>query len=147
MALSKGHDGSINLRKRRDLEVSNIHCELGAALNCDVTPTDIKALALQFSRGDAALGELRVSGPFDASKMEGRLNVDLTHLDKQLLNLAGAASGLDFGPTTIIATNQIQLSKAEPFNLNTMRGIQPHRDDAGERFEEFDFLPGEIRAA
>ncbi|HZI31206.1 MAG TPA: AsmA family protein, partial [Candidatus Binatia bacterium] len=84
---------------------------LGAALNCDVTPTDIKEVALQFSRGGAMLGELRVSGPFDAEKMEGNLSVALSHLDKQVLNLAGAGSGLDFGPTTINSTNQIQLSK------------------------------------
>src|SRR4030095_12849155 len=33
-------------------------------------------------------------------------------IDKQVLNLAGAASGIDFGPTTLNSTNEIQVSKA-----------------------------------
>jgi len=103
--------GELHLNIAEAAGAFSAFAELGAALNCDVTPTDIKALALQFNRGDATLGELRVSGPFDATTLEGRLNVDLAHLDKQVLNLAGTASGLDFGPTTISATNQIQLSK------------------------------------
>ena len=85
---------------------------LGAALNCDMTPTDIKEVALRFTRGDARLGELVASGPFDAEKMEGHVTVDLSHVDKQVLNLVGAASGIDFGPTTVSSTNLIQLSKS-----------------------------------
>ena len=85
---------------------------LGAELNCDVTPTEIKQVALHFQKGDARLGEVRVSGPFDLEKTEGRITVQILAIDKQVLNLAGAATGLDFGTTTINATNNIQLANA-----------------------------------
>ena len=46
-------------------------------LNCNLTPTEIQNIALQFQRGGNALGELRVNGPFSAEKKEGRFNVNL----------------------------------------------------------------------
>jgi len=99
-----------------------------ANLDCAITPTEIKQVALRFQRGDTRLGELRVSGPFNMEKNEGRLAVELQGIDKKLLNLAGASSGLDFGPTTISSTNQIELTKAGTtiglvgqFNLNQLQ--------------------------
>ena len=85
---------------------------LGMTLDCDATPTEVKQVALKFSRADADLGQLLVSGPFDMQKQEGKLTVQLLSLDKRLLNLVGAKNGLDFGPTTIGSTNQIELAKA-----------------------------------
>ena len=84
---------------------------LGSELNVEVTPTDIKEVALRFQKGDTRLGELRVSGPFDMQKLEGRLSIVLAGIDKQLLNLAGAKSGMDFGGTTISSTNLVELAK------------------------------------
>jgi uncharacterized protein involved in outer membrane biogenesis len=83
----------------------------GSVLDVDVAPTDIKGVVLQFKKGDARLGELRVSGPFDMQKLEGRLTIALGGIDKQLLNLAGAKTGLDFGGTTISSTNLVELTK------------------------------------
>jgi len=101
---------------------------LGAALDYEVTPTEIKQVALRFQKGGASLGQLLISGPFDAEKTEGRLNVELSGIDKQVLNLAGAKSGIDFGPTTINSTNQIQLTKSGTmivitgeFNVNKLQ--------------------------
>jgi uncharacterized protein involved in outer membrane biogenesis len=101
---------------------------LGASLDCDVTPTEIKQVALRFQKGSTPLGELRVSGPFNMEKTEGRLTVQLANIDKNLLNLAGASSGIDFGPTTINSTNEIQLANAGAaitaaglFNLNQLQ--------------------------
>jgi hypothetical protein len=107
---------------------------LGADLDCDLTPAEIKQVALRFQKGGIALGQLRVSGPFDLGKTEGRLNVEIAGIDKQLLNLAGAAggvgalSGLDFGTTAVSATNQVQLAKSGSvitaggqFNLNKLQ--------------------------
>lgn len=82
----------------------------GTTFTCDVTPTEIKQVALRFAKGDSQLGELLVSGPFNIEKTEGRLDIKLFGVDKNLLNLAGASSGLDFGPTTINSTNQVQLA-------------------------------------
>ncbi len=101
---------------------------LGANLDCNVTPTEIKQVALRFQKGDTQLGELLVNGPFDSSKTEGRLTISLLNIDKNLLNLAGASSGVDFGPTKINSTNQIQLAKSGAaitlngqFNLNDLQ--------------------------
>ncbi len=85
---------------------------LGADLDCEVTPTDIKQVALRFQKGAVPLGQLRVSGPFDMGKTEGNLRVEVLSIDKQVLNLAGAKSGVDFGTTTINSTNEIQLAKS-----------------------------------
>ncbi|HTL58113.1 MAG TPA: AsmA family protein [Candidatus Limnocylindrales bacterium] len=84
---------------------------LMANLDCDVTPTEVRQVALRFQKGNTALGQIRVAGPFDMGKTEGKLNIEVFNIDKNLLNLAGASSGLDFGPTTINSTNQIQLAK------------------------------------
>ena len=84
---------------------------LAADLDCDVTPTEVKQVSLHFSKGAAKLGEVRVNGPLDMNKMEGKLTVQLLALDKQVLNIIGAKSGIDFGTTTINSTNQIELTR------------------------------------
>ena len=84
----------------------------GAALVCDVTPAEIKQAVIHFQKSGTPLGELAVSGPLDLEKREGRLKVELSGIDKRLLNLAGAASGVDFGTTTISSTNEIVLTKS-----------------------------------
>jgi uncharacterized protein involved in outer membrane biogenesis len=84
---------------------------LAADLDCDITPTEVKQVSLHFSKGNARLGEARVNGPLDMSKMEGKLTVQLLALDKQVLNIVGASSGIDFGTTTVNSTNQIELTK------------------------------------
>ena len=85
---------------------------LSSELDCDITPAEIKQVALHFQKSGVPLGALRVSGPFALEKSEGKLNVELLALDRRLLNLVGASSGLDFGGTTINATNQIELAKS-----------------------------------
>jgi hypothetical protein len=46
------------------------------------------------------------------NKMEGKLAVQVLSIDKQVLNLAGAASGIDFGSTTLNSTNEITFAKS-----------------------------------
>ena len=44
--------------------------------------------------------------------MEGSLEVALRGIDRRLLNLAGAARGIDFGSTPISSTNEITLTNS-----------------------------------
>lgn len=85
--------------------------KLNGVLHCDLSPTEIKEVSLNFEKDGVHLGELRASGPFDAQKSQGKLSVELLAVDKKVLNLLGAKSGFDFGSTTITSTNQIELSK------------------------------------
>lgn len=81
-----------------------------ATFNCELTPTDLKELALRFTKADKKLAQIRVNGPFDAAKSEGKLKLEISGIDQQALNLAGSASGMDFGTTTFNSSNDIELS-------------------------------------
>ncbi|MDQ6631554.1 MAG: hypothetical protein M3Y82_07325 [Verrucomicrobiota bacterium] len=84
---------------------------LQIALNCDLSPTEIKQLALQFLQKGKSLGEMRVAGPFDAAKKEGRLKIEVISIDRQVLNLFGASKGIDFGATKINSSSELELSR------------------------------------
>lgn len=84
---------------------------LAVTLDCEATPTEVKQLAVRFTQSGQALGEVRVSGPLDPAKLEGKLNIAILALDRRVLNLAGASSGIDFGTTTVNATNLVELAK------------------------------------
>ncbi len=93
---------------------------LAANLNCDITPTDIKQVAMRFQKGTTPLGQILASGPFDMAKKEGRVKVEVLNIDRNVLNLAGASHGMDFGQTVINSTNQVDVAKAG--NLVTVNG-------------------------
>jgi len=84
---------------------------LAAHLDCDLTPTDLKQLALRFQKAGTDLAVVRVSGPFDTSKLEGKLKLEAQGIDRNVLNLAGAASGIDFGTTLISSQSDIDIAK------------------------------------
>lgn len=121
-------DGTFNFSLTGDLKPSSVlgdahlaishaggayadFAQLNGVLHCDLQPKEIKVVSLSFEKDRVALGELRASGPFDAEKSEGRLSVELLSVDKQVLNLFGAKSGLDFGSTKITLTNSVELAK------------------------------------
>lgn len=86
--------------------------KLDGTLHCDLSPTELKTVSLSFEKEGMRLGELRATGPFDVQKSEGRLRVDLLSVDKRVLNLFAARSGIDFGSTTITCTNEIDVAKS-----------------------------------
>lgn len=85
---------------------------LNAALESDVTPTEVRQVTVRFAKENTPLGQLLVRGPFDMQKIEGRLFAELTGVDKQLFNVAGGPMGIDFGSTTLRATNELQIAQA-----------------------------------
>ena len=94
--------------------------EIVVALEADVTPKEIRALAVRFSKGATPLGLLSVNGPFDTAKLEGQLNIDLSGIDRQVLNLVGPALGGDFATTTLNSSNVVVL--AEGAKTITLQG-------------------------
>lgn len=105
--------------------------DFAATFNCELTPTDLKELALRLAKGDATLAQIRVSGPFDTAKTEGKLKLVISGIDKRALNLAATSSGMDFGTTTFNCTNDIELadggkeiSLAGNFDLANLQVIQ-----------------------
>ncbi|MCC7377049.1 MAG: AsmA family protein [Verrucomicrobiales bacterium] len=83
----------------------------GAVLTAELTPAELKNLALQFQRKGASFGSVSASGPLDLAKKEGRLRVDVEAIDRNVLNLVGAAMNLDFATTRFDSTNAVQLSE------------------------------------
>ena len=88
---------------------------MNVSLEIDLTPREIRQIALRFAKGNQQLGQARVSGPLDREKMEGNLKVELLSLDKNILALAAAGSGYDFGNTSINSTNQVAISQNGSF--------------------------------
>jgi len=84
---------------------------LSATLAADLTPTDLREVLLRFQKAGNTLGQLRASGPFDASKQEGKITVEVASIDRQVLNLVGASKGIDFGSTVLNSTNRIDLAQ------------------------------------
>src|SRR5713226_1345687 len=84
---------------------------VAAALECELTATELKQVALSFKQNDKSLGQIRASGPLELAKSEGKVKIEIG-IDRHVLNLAGAMLGMDFGQTTISAAYEVDISKA-----------------------------------
>lgn len=84
---------------------------LAGVFECELTPTELKQIALRFEKGGQQLGLAKISGPFDTARQEGNLKLEITSIDRNVLNLIGAPKGIDFGGTTINSTGQITITK------------------------------------
>jgi len=92
---------------------------LGVTLNADLTPAQLNDVSVRFTKGGNNLGAIAASGPFSAETMEGRLAVSISQIDRQVLNLAGAALGIDFNQTAINSTNTVELAqRGRVINVN-----------------------------
>ncbi len=80
------------------------------ALGCDMTPSELRQVSLRFERGGQALGRIQVSGPLDVAKRETRLKVEISSIDRAVLNPFGASRGMDFGETTVNGSAQVDVS-------------------------------------
>ena len=83
---------------------------VGLALETDLTPAEVRQLTLRFEKAGQSLGQLKVSGPLELARKEGRLKVELFAIDRRMLNLLGDGRGWDFGQSTINSTNQVELT-------------------------------------
>lgn len=88
---------------------------LSANVQCDLTPSEIKGLILSLNKGTEGLGSVKVSGPLDTAKSEGRILVEISSIDRNLLNFAGLNQGMDFRDTRFSSTNQIELTQGGAF--------------------------------
>src|SRR5439155_12465257 len=103
--------GQVNVDKLQVIHNGQPIPALDLLARYEITPSEIKQVVLQFEKGGSPVGELRVGGPFSMEKKEGRLGMQIVGIDKQVLNLVGATSGLDFSSTMLNASNEISISK------------------------------------
>ncbi|MBL9138653.1 MAG: AsmA family protein, partial [Verrucomicrobiales bacterium] len=82
----------------------------GATLTAELTPEELKNLAVQFQRQGAAFGSMSASGPLNLAKKEGRLQINIAAIDRNVLNLVGAPMNLDFVTTRFDSTNSVQIA-------------------------------------
>ncbi len=79
------------------------------ALDTEISPTELKNVGVSFTKSGTELARVKVSGPFDAAKSEGKLKFELSGIDKRLLGIVGPVLGLDFAETALTATTDIAL--------------------------------------
>ena len=84
----------------------------GLGLTIDLTPTELKTLALSLQRGTLERRILKASGPLSLKTLDSKLALEIGPLDRELLNLAGGASGLDFRKTMVKADLVVESANA-----------------------------------
>ncbi len=84
---------------------------LGLSVDVDFAKDDLKDLALRFSQRGQELARIGLKGALELQKQEARLTYEIRGLDRRILALAGAASGLDLGETKVGATGRFDVLK------------------------------------
>jgi uncharacterized protein involved in outer membrane biogenesis len=85
---------------------------IGLMLDTELTAQELKVLALRFTKGNEELGRVSLNGVMDLDKNEARLSYDIRGIDRRVLALVGAASGLDLGDTGLTATGRVDVLKS-----------------------------------
>ena len=84
---------------------------LGATFTADATATEITQIRLAFRQRADELGRVTLSGPYDLTKKEARISYEITGLDRRVLAVAGAATGIDFAQTAVSASGRVDLAQ------------------------------------
>jgi len=84
---------------------------VGGAISLSVQPDSIEDVSIHFSKDGQSAGSIELSGPMNFNTLEGDLQLALSGLNRQFLNLAGAIVGLDFGETIVDGTLSCVLTK------------------------------------
>lgn len=84
---------------------------LVGTLACDFSANEVRDLSARFERDGQSLGVIRVRGPMDLARSEARLSLDVTSIDRNVLDLVGAPFGLDFLDTKINVKTTLDVSR------------------------------------
>lgn len=85
---------------------------VAAEVNCQLSPTDLEEFSVTLARTGKTLARLSAAGPLELARRQGRIKLSLTGIDRELLNLLGAASGIDFTGTSISSEHVIELGES-----------------------------------
>jgi len=114
--------------------------KLGATLQTDMSPTEIRQLQLSFKKDGQSFGSLGLNGTLALEKKEARLNYEIQGLDRRVLGIVGAGAGLDVGQTQVSAKGNIDMTKdgqivsskgrlaVDRFSLGLTNGVTPVLD-------------------
>mgnify|MGYP001178975459 CR=1 FL=1 len=90
------------------------------ALTIALTPSEVASSGLELLRGEESIALIKVQGPFDSRRLEGRLDIETGVLSRPFLNMASLVTGLDFGSSKV--QGAATLNSAFGGNVVSMRG-------------------------
>ena len=96
--------------------------EVVGTLGCDLADNEVRNFSVRFERAGKGLGVIGVRGSMDLNRSEARLSLEITSVDRTVLNLAGAPFGLDFRDTQVNAKTTVDLSRGGELLAITGRG-------------------------
>lgn len=96
---------------------------LVGTLACDFSANEIRDLSARFERDGQSLGVIRARGPMDLARSEARLSLDVTSIDRNVLDLVGAPFGLDFLDTKINVKTTLDVSRGGDLVVLTGRWV------------------------
>lgn len=84
---------------------------LGVSLDVDLVKDDLRDLAIRLSQRGEELGRIGLKGQVDLAKSDMRLSYEIKGLNRRILSVVGAASGVDLGDTRIGAAGRLSVLK------------------------------------
>lgn len=89
--------------------------DLTAEMEANLTPKRLDGLSIVFSKGGQRLGRAQLNGPLDLDRRQAHLNLNVSELDRRVLNLLVAGRGWDFGSSRLSATGVLDFSRNGQF--------------------------------